>query len=157
MHRRAIHHIKGLQLNNFNIPMAPGPNLTGGPNLQAKCRGLLARDGENLSLDQLKAAQTKCLQVADRVDILLVNPPRMATSMLSGLLIMLEETGIDYRLTLSEGSLADQINHYIKRFLGIRLVIVPSLLVLGTNWRVDAANLRHQGYQIMSMMNSPMV
>lgn len=144
-------------MNNLNIPMAPSPNLAGGPDLHAKCRGLLALDGENLSLDQLKAAQTKCLQVADRVDILLVNPPRMATSMLSELLIMLEKTGIDYRLTFSEGSLADQINHYIKRFLGIRLIIVPSLPVLGANWRIDAANLRHQGYHIMSVMNSPMV
>lgn len=146
---------KGYQMNTLNLPMAPNPNVTGDTDLQAKCRCLLAFDGENLTPDQLNAAQKKCLQKADRVDILLVNPHRAATSMLRELLMKLEETGFDCLLTISKGTLADQINRYIKRFLGIRWIILHTLPALGANWRVDAANLRHQGYHILSLVHSP--
>jgi hypothetical protein len=77
--------------------------------------------------------------------------------MLCEFLSELEQVGIDYRVTISLGTLSDQTKHYIKRFLGIRLIMVSTLTTLGANWRIDVANLRHQGYRLVSVMNSPMV
>jgi hypothetical protein len=121
----------------------------------SKCRSLLALDGERLSPDQLKEAQAKCLQVADRVDILLVNPTRPPTSMLCDLLIKLEESGIDYRLTAVSGKLSDHVSQYIRRFMGITLIMVATLPTLGDSWRIKVADLRHQGYRLISLCNSP--
>lgn len=156
MHHYEAHHFQELQMNDLSTPMTLPSNWTEAPNALAKCRGLLALDGESQFPEQLKAAQTKCLQVVDRVDILLVNPPSAPTAMLYELLSDLEQAGIDYRVTISTGTVSDQIKHYIKRFLGIRLIMLPALPTLGRNWRIDAADLRHQGYRLMSMTDSPM-
>ena len=89
-----------------------------------KCRSLLALDGEFLPPSLLTEAQANCLQFADRVDILMVNPPKTPTTVLCGLLLKLEQAGVDYRLTFASGKLGEQITRYLKRFLGIQLVIM---------------------------------
>lgn len=122
---------------------------------QSKCRSLLALDGETLSQDLLTLALKKCLQVADRVDILLVNSPKAPTSLLCDLLIKLEHAGIDYRLTASSGRLCDQINQYIRRFFGVAVIMVTALPTLGANWRINVANLRQQGYRFMTLVENP--
>ena len=157
MYYHEAHNFQELQMNNQNTSMTPASNWTAAPNAPGKCRGLLALDGESLSPEHLEAAQTKCLLAVDRVDILLVNPYREPTAMLRELLCDLEQVGIDYRVTISTGTVSDQIKHYIRRFLGIRLIMLTIMPTLGKNWRIDAADLRHQGYRLMTMIDSPMI
>jgi len=107
-----------------------GPSCAAGDRPQrtyGKYRVLLALDGQRLTPAVLAAAVRECTQVTDRLDILLVNPPKAPTSLLAGLLLRLEHSGIDYRLASSEGSLDAEISRYLQRFQGITLVIVDHL------------------------------
>jgi len=99
----------------------------------------------------LSEAENTCLQVADRVDILLVNAPKPPASMLSSLLIRLEESGIDYRLTSVTGRLADQVSQYLRTFAGITSIIVSTLPALGETWRTRVADLRYRGYRLLPL------
>ena len=118
----------------------------------AKCRGLLALDGAQLTPDVLSAAESRCLQVADRVDILLVNPRKEPTAMLHGLLEHLEWAGVDYRLTSASGNLGDQVASYLRRFVGITVIVVATLPALGTDWDMKVADLRFQGYHFSTFI-----
>lgn len=122
-----------------------------------KCRSLLALDGETLTPDILKSAIEKCRQVSCRVDILLVNPKRPPTTVLHELLIDLEQADIDYRLSSTEGSLSDLVAQHLRRFVGVSLVMVSALPSLGSDWRIKIADLRHQGYQFVSLQDAPLV
>lgn len=124
------------------------------PGPQARFRSLLVLDGQNLSPELLKVAENKCVEVADRVDILLVNPQKPPASVLCELLIHLEQAGIDYRLTSATGRLSDQMVQYVRRFLGITLIMVAALQTLGADWQVDVADLRHQGYRFMTLADA---
>ena len=95
-----------------------------------KYRVLLALDGRHVTAELQLAALKCCVQFSNRLDILLLNPPKPPTSLLSGLLLRLEHSGIDYRMTSGEGNLAAEVLRYLKRFQSIDLVIVDSLLAL---------------------------
>jgi hypothetical protein len=93
----------------------------------AKHHCLLALDGSQLAPEILLAAEASCIRMADRVDILLVNSPAMPISILHTLLIGLEQAGIDYRLSSAVGEMGEQITRHLRRFLGIKQVLVTSL------------------------------
>ncbi len=95
-----------------------------------KQRVLLVLDGQNLTAELQMAALKRSVQWANRLDILLVNSPKSATFLLGGLLLRLEHSGIDYRLTSTEGDPGNEAARYLQRFRGIELVIVdaPSTL-----------------------------
>lgn len=122
----------------------------------AKFRVLLALDGAGLSRELLNAALPCCLRLTDRVDILVVNPPKATTFLLGGLLTRLERYGVDYRLTSAEGSLADEVVSYLRRFQGIKTVVVDKLwqweAVMGPALQV----LRRDGYRFITLLDIPM-
>lgn len=84
---------------------------------------LLALDGRHLTLEIQTAALKQCVQLTDRLDILLVNPTKAPTLMLGSLLLRLEHSGIDYRLASAVGNLGVEIVDYLLRFRGITLVV----------------------------------
>lgn len=122
-----------------------------------KYRSLLALDGAFLPLSLLKEAQANCLQFADRVDILMVNPPKTPIAVLCELLLKLEQAGIDYRLTFASGRLGDQITRYLKRFLGIRLVIMKAPRDLASVVSTDLAGLLDRGIRFVSLKGLALV
>jgi hypothetical protein len=116
-----------------------------------KYRGLLALVGDHLTPEILRKAQIRCLQLMERVDILLVNPPNAPTSRLSDLLISLENSNTDYRLTLAYGNPVDQIIHYLGRFLGIKLVIMDVRAPLELAFGTRITNLCRRGYRFVPL------
>jgi hypothetical protein len=114
-------------------------------------RCLLALDGERVSNQVLGAAEARCLQLADRVDILLLNSPKAPITLLRKLLIKLERAGIDYRVTCSTGGLADQVANYLRHFAGIRFVMVDVLPSHEAAGETNFHELRHQGYRIIAL------
>jgi hypothetical protein len=116
-----------------------------------KFRVLLALDGGQLSQPLLSAALARCVPLTDRLDILLVNSPKAPTSLLSGLLLRLEHSGIDYRLTSSDGELGEQVLQYLKRFMGITLVLVDNLHLLESTIGSAMSRMRAQGYRFVPL------
>jgi len=107
----------------------------------AKHHCLLALDGARLTPELLCAAEACCIRMADRVDILLVNPPLMPIALLHTLLIRFEQAGIDYRLTSTVGEVRDQITRHLRRFLGIKQVLVTSFSALNHGPDMGRADL----------------
>jgi hypothetical protein len=121
-----------------------------------KFRVLLALDGTRLTPALLAAAVSRCVHLSDRIDILLVNPPKAPTSLLRVLLLRLEHAGIDYRLASSEGDLGEHVEHYLKRFLGISLVLVDHLTSLQQSaLGPKLAEFCHQGYRFEALDEAP--
>jgi hypothetical protein len=112
-------------------------------------RALLALDGTHLSPTLLHTAAKRSVQLAERIDILLVNPPKAPTSLLWGLLVHLEHSGVDYRLASTEGDLGEQIMIYLHRFLGINLVLVDGVIPLEQKLGQEMAQLRAKGYRFV--------
>jgi hypothetical protein len=110
---------------------------------------LLALDGAGISPKLLSAALKHCLQFTDRLDILLVNPPAAPTRLLCGLLLRLEEYGIDYRLASTEGDLGEQVLLYLKRFLGISMVLVDRLSPLERTISEAMKRMGSEGYRFV--------
>jgi hypothetical protein len=121
------------------------------PRENARHRVLLSLDGGHLTPKVLSSALAGCLQGARRVDVLLVNACKEPTSLLHKLLIGLEQAGIDYRLTCTDGDLGDEVVRYLHRLPGISLVMVASLPTLGRNWDAQVADLRYQGYRFSTL------
>ena len=119
-----------------------------------KFRVLLALDGEGLSRLVLAKAVSHCVRLTDRLDILLVNSPREPTSVLWRLLLTLEHSGIDYRLTSTEGDLGEQVLSYLNRFQGITLVLVDSVAPLEQTIGGAITRLRAQGYRFIPISRS---
>lgn len=136
----------------FRLRDKPGTAMPDAP--RAKHHGLLALDGQHLNRDLLKAAQAHCLQLASRVDILLTNPPAAPTSVLCELLIGLEKAGVDYRLTVAEGSLSALVSQHLRRFLGITLLMVAASHSLGTDWRTRSPHQGQQGYRLVTLQDT---
>jgi hypothetical protein len=114
-----------------------------------KDRVLLALDGGRLAPGVSTAALAACVRLADRLDILLVNPPKAATSLLCGLLLRLEHSGIDYRLASVEGELADEVLSYLNRYHGIATVLVDTLAPLERMPGAAMAQLRAKGIRFL--------
>lgn len=116
-----------------------------------KFRVLLALDGSRLTPLLLASAVNRCVHLADRLDILLVNPPKAPTSLLRVLLLRLEHSGIDYRLASTDGDFSVQVETYLQRFLGITLVLVDDLPALQTGMGDKLAELCRQGYRFVGL------
>jgi len=86
---------------------------------KAHTRVLLALDGGALGRDLLAMVLRRCVRLCPRLDILLVNPPREATSVLAVLLLQLEHGGIDYRVASARGDMGEEILRYLSRYRGI--------------------------------------
>jgi len=99
----------------------------------------------------LTAALARCVHLTDRLDILVVNSPKAPPSLLCGLLLKLEHSGIDYRLVSGEGDLGDQVLHYLNRFLGITMVLVDSLTPLEQTIGAAMAQLRTKDYRFVPL------
>ncbi len=128
----------------------PGIQPAGKPRLPySRFQVLLALDGNHLTPLLLSAALTHCVPLTDRLDILLVNPPKAPTSLLSVMLLRLEHSGIDYRLASTEGELGEQILEYLNRFLGITTVLVDRLTPLEQTIGPSLEHLRTKGYRFV--------
>jgi len=114
-------------------------------------RGLLALDGGRVTPQILSAAETRCIQLADRVDILLLNSPRAPITLLRRLLVRLEQANIDYRLTCSTGNMGDQIASYLRHFVGINFILVDALPDYETGGEINFYDLCRQGYRIITL------
>jgi hypothetical protein len=119
------------------IPVAARPEtermaqvLSQAPSMQKKYRVLLAVDGRHLSPEFQPGALKRCVQFCNRLDILLLNSPKSPTFLLGGLLLRLEHSGIDYRLTSGEGELGAEVTRYLQRFHSIDLVMVNDVSAL---------------------------
>lgn len=104
------------------LPQAPSTN--------KKYRVLLAVDGRHLTPEFQPGALKRCVQFCNRLDILLLNSPKSPTFLLGGLLLRLEHSGIDYRLTSGEGELGAEVMRYLQRFHSIDLVMVDDMPAL---------------------------
>ena len=116
-----------------------------------KRRALLALDGTRLTPMLLVAALAISVQLTDRLDVLLVNPPKAPTTLLRGLLLRLEHSGIDYRLASTEGDVGEQVLHYLNRFQGVTQVLVDSLPSLEQGMGTRLAELRSKGYRFIGL------
>ena len=96
------------------------------PSIHNKYHVLLAVDGRHLSSELQRDAMKRCIQFSFRLDILLLNSPKSPTFLLAGLLLRLEHSGIDYRLTSGEGDIGAEVMSYLQRFQNISLVIVDT-------------------------------
>jgi hypothetical protein len=116
-----------------------------------KFRVLLSLDGGHLSPLLLSTVPAYCVPFTDRLDILLVNPPKSPPSLLAGLLMRLEHSGIDYRLVSCDGELGEQVLDYLKRFAGITMVLVDNLSSLEQSIGSTMAKMRKVGYRFESI------
>ena len=111
-------------------------------------RVLLALNGHDLNREILDKAFNCCRNLTDRLDVLVARPPLAPTFLLGGLLIRLEQSGIDYRLASSEGELGEEVLHYLHRFNGIRTIVLERHEALPERARYV---LRGEGYQLISL------
>ncbi len=111
-------------------------------------RVLLALNGHGLNRDTLNRAFNCCRQLTDRLDVLIVRSTLSPTFLLGGLLLRLEQGGIDYRLASSDGELGDEVLHYLRRFSGIRTIVLERPEALSERARYE---LRGEGYQLISL------
>ena len=116
-----------------------------------KFRVLLALDGNSITQTLLETALRCCVQLTDRLDILLVNPPTTPAALLKGLLIRLEHSGIDYRLASTDGIMADEVTIYLRRFLGITIVLIDNLSSLTVKQGQPLRQMQASGHQIISL------
>ncbi len=112
---------------------------------------LLALDGHCLERQAIPRALQFYRQAGKRLDILLVNPPKPATLMLGKLLQQLEREGIDYRLTSSEGSMADELLRYLHRFQYISFILLHCLDKWETIQHPILDVLRLDGYKVLTL------
>jgi hypothetical protein len=111
-------------------------------------RVLLALEGAALQGDALELAWRCCRPLTRRLDILLTRPRLAPTVLLGGLLTRLERSGVDYRLTSAMGALAEEVEAYLQRFVGIQTLVLeqPATLPEATLNR-----LRSTGLQLITL------
>lgn len=112
---------------------------------------LLALDGFCLTRPAFPLVLQLCARAGNRLDILLVNPPKPATLMLGKFLQTLEESGIDYRLTTGEGDLADEIPLYLHRFKDISVVLLDCVDKWGKRLHPTLNVLHREGYKVITL------
>lgn len=107
-------------------------------------RILLALDGHALARELPARVLRHCL--CQRLDILLINPPREPTSILAVLLLRLEHSGIDYRMASSHGQMGEEVLRYLACYPGIQAV------ALADSAQLDAESNRLielKGHQVL--------
>jgi hypothetical protein len=87
-------------------------------------RVLLALDGCALGRELLDNVFRRCVRICPRLDILLINPPREATTILAVLLLRLEHSGVDYRVASAHGDMGEEILRYLSRYRGITALVL---------------------------------
>jgi len=86
-----------------------------------------------------------------RLDILVTNSPKAATTLLGSLLMELERHGIDYRLTSTEGNLTQEMLHYVRRVQCSSVILVDCLETCEDE--PILYSLRREGYRITRVLN----
>ena len=119
--------------------------------LPRHARLLLALDGQTLNRAVLDNVLRACVPHAPRLDILLLNPPREPTSLLSMLLLRLEHSGVDYRVASAHGDSGEEIVRYLGRHRGIDTVAVVDAARLGAETR---ALIELRGQRLLSIANA---
>ena len=114
---------------------------------------LLALDGHCLGRPALEPMLELCQRNNNRLDILLLNPPQPATLMLGTLLRHLEQRNIDFRLSSSEGELANALALYLHRFKSISSVVLGCLDHRDAKLHSQLDALRLDGYKIMVLVD----
>ncbi|PIV89085.1 MAG: hypothetical protein COW48_02425 [Hydrogenophilales bacterium CG17_big_fil_post_rev_8_21_14_2_50_63_12] len=98
-------------------------------------RALLALDGHTLGRELLATVFRRCVHLCPRLDILLINPPREPTTLLAVLLLRLEHSGVDYRLSSAHGDMGEEILRYLGRYRGIASVALTDPAQLSVETR----------------------
>lgn len=114
---------------------------------------LLALDGRCLDRLALPIAVRLCQRYGKRLDILLVNPPKPATLMLGKFLLELEEEGVEYRLTSTEGTLAEELPLYVHHFDNISIVLLDCLDKWEARLHSTLEALRQEGYRVLTLLD----
>ena len=114
-------------------------------------RMLLALDGQTLNRALLDNVLRACVPHSPRLDILLLNPPREPTSLLSMLLLRLEHSGVDYRVTSTHGDSSEEIVRYLGRHCGIDSVAVVDAARLSAEVR---ALIELRGHRLLSITSA---
>lgn len=114
---------------------------------------LLALDGRCVEHLALPVAVQLCHGSSHRLDILIANPPKAATSLLGSFLMELERHGVDYRLTSTERVLHEELVHYVHRFRYVSVILLDCI----EHWDEDSdptlATLRREGYRVISLLD----
>lgn len=113
---------------------------------------LLALDGLCLERPALPHVLELCRNNGNRLDILLLNAPKPATLMLGKLLLQLEKEGIDYRLSSSEGALADELPLYLHRFKYVSFVLLNCLDKWDIRLHATLNALSLDGYKVLTRL-----
>lgn len=113
---------------------------------------LLALDGRCVERLALPVAVQMCRGSSQRLDILITNPPKAATSLLGGFLMELERHGIDYRLTSTERELHEELVHYVHRFRYVSLILLDCLEHWGDRHLATLDSLRSEGYRVITLL-----
>ena len=99
-------------------------------NTERPFRVLLALDGSRMTLETMDLAFERCQAMTRCIDILVVKLSSEPAALLRDFLNQLEQHDIEYRLTITEDSLASQVARHMKRFPGIKTVVTDSQI----NW-----------------------
>ncbi|MEW5787831.1 MAG: hypothetical protein AB1899_08245 [Pseudomonadota bacterium] len=134
-------------MNAVQARQAPAQPAPGSPGKAV----LLALDGRCLDRLALPLALQHCRRGGHRLDILLTQPPRAATTLLGGFLTELERQGIDYRLTSSERDLEQELRSHLHRFRYISVVLLDCLAHWDGEDNPFLEGLRSQGYRVISL------
>ncbi|MDO9226453.1 MAG: hypothetical protein Q8M09_19840 [Pseudomonadota bacterium] len=111
-------------------------------------RVLLALDGNMLDRELLAGMLRRCVHLCPRLDILLVNPPREPTTMLAMLLLRLEHSGIDYRVSSGHGDMGEEILRYLGRYRGISALAMTDIAQLNEEAK---GLITLKGHQIINL------
>jgi hypothetical protein len=114
---------------------------------------LLALDGRCIDRPVLPRALEICRGPGQRLDILLLNPPKPATLLLGDFLQQLEAAGIEYRLSSSIGDLAVELPRYVRRYSHIACVVLDCLGKWKTRLSPMLRKLRHEGYMVVTLLD----
>ncbi len=132
----------------------PGGGVSSGPSAKVERRGmLLALDGRCLERLALPFAVQLSRGSAHRLEILIANPPKAATSLLGGFLMELERQGVDYRLTSTEKPLYDELVHYVHRFRHVSVILLDCLEHWDEAHNATLDSLRAEGYRVISLID----
>lgn len=111
-------------------------------------RVLLALDGHTLDRERLAGLMRRCVHLCPRLDILLINPPREPTTMLAMLLLRLEHSGIDYRVSSGHGDMGEEVLRYLGRYRGISALALTDIAQLSEETQ---GLITFKGHQIINL------
>ncbi len=136
------------------VEQAPGVSPPATPHAKLDGQGmLLALDGRCVERLALPLAVQVCNGSSHRLDILIANPPKAATTLLGSFLMELERHGIDYRLTSTESDLGEELIHYVHRFQYVSVILLDCLAHWDGEYSPTLDSLRSEGYRVISLLD----